>query len=56
MFYEILKHRDAVGRRGAPRRAGRKFIPMHQNVHGTVLDENRSRRRGPPWGAAAARV
>ena len=56
MFYEKNKDRLAEGRRGAPRRAGRNFYSHAQNVHGTVLGENRDWRRGPPRGAAAASV
>ena len=56
MFYENREHRHAAARRGAPRRAGGIILPIHQKVHGTVLDVNRGRRRGPPWGAAASRV
>ena len=52
----VFTRKQRPRRRGAPRRAGGIFNSHAQNVHGTVLDENRGRRRGPPWGAAAANV
>ena len=56
MFYEKREHRHAAARRGAPRRAGDKSLFPYRESAWHCSGREQCRRRGPPWGAAAARV